>query len=321
MVESRPWKAEGHDWSPSDSADGSQESRAESAVKLAAELVALGGAALALVYVVGGAILWLRLQHAGLPGEPVIGHLPREFLITVGLATVVLPLLVSLIVVVALYLTPPEFGLYPELDADELRTLDERLLLKGLIVLGSMTLSLPFFFRDQWGWGFLAFVCALIGLVVVVLLNATIWSPLRDRQTWFTRFEREQTRLSANTLGAGSSRGSLPAVLHFLAPCLRGLTRRAVTHCSRLSCHRRKSGTLFGAGAGCAEMGFSLERQPTDSDIGESQHSAKQGTDHEPVIASFPLTQVESVFVGHPGDTTKALTSLPPCTKPDENGE
>jgi len=50
----------------------------------------------ALVYVAGGCVLALRLFLARLPGLVVVGHLPREFLISIGMAQVVLPALVLL---------------------------------------------------------------------------------------------------------------------------------------------------------------------------------------------------------------------------------
>jgi len=44
-----------------------------------------------LVYITGGAILALRLALAGLPWQPVVGQLPREFLISIGVSQVLLP--------------------------------------------------------------------------------------------------------------------------------------------------------------------------------------------------------------------------------------
>jgi hypothetical protein len=48
-----------------------------------------------LVYLTGGLVLALRLAFEDLPWEAVISQLPREFLISVGVTTVVVPILAS----------------------------------------------------------------------------------------------------------------------------------------------------------------------------------------------------------------------------------
>ena len=59
--------------------------------KLAAAITGIAAA----VYVAGAAVFALRLYHLGLPTETVIGDLPRELLISVGLIEVVLPTLIA----------------------------------------------------------------------------------------------------------------------------------------------------------------------------------------------------------------------------------
>jgi hypothetical protein len=53
-------------------------------------LAALAGLA-SLVYLAGGLVLAVRLEQLSLPWEPVIGQLPREFLLSIGIGQVVFP--------------------------------------------------------------------------------------------------------------------------------------------------------------------------------------------------------------------------------------
>jgi hypothetical protein len=57
------------------------------------QLFGLFAGATVLVYITGGIVLALRLGFENLPFEAVVGQLPREFLISQGLTTVVLPAL------------------------------------------------------------------------------------------------------------------------------------------------------------------------------------------------------------------------------------
>ncbi len=45
----------------------------------------------AAVYILGGAVLSMRLSFENLPGEAAFGQLPRDFLLTIGMAQVLLP--------------------------------------------------------------------------------------------------------------------------------------------------------------------------------------------------------------------------------------
>jgi hypothetical protein len=55
------------------------------------ELAPLVAGAGLLVYVLGGAVLYARFSLADLPEKTVIGYLPRDFLMTVGITEVLLP--------------------------------------------------------------------------------------------------------------------------------------------------------------------------------------------------------------------------------------
>jgi hypothetical protein len=70
-------------------ADG--ESQGADLVKAVGQAVGLLAGAVALVYMVGGAVLALRLYIEDLPSRTIVAQLSRDLLVSVGLAQVVLP--------------------------------------------------------------------------------------------------------------------------------------------------------------------------------------------------------------------------------------
>lgn len=62
-------------------------------VKTIGQLVGLAAGFVALVYAAGGGVLALRLYLAHLPSRTIVGQLPRDLLISVGLSQIVLPVL------------------------------------------------------------------------------------------------------------------------------------------------------------------------------------------------------------------------------------
>lgn len=62
-------------------------------VKTLAQLFALVAGFIGLVYAAGGGVLALRLYLQHLPSRAVVGQLPRELLVSIGLAQIVLPVL------------------------------------------------------------------------------------------------------------------------------------------------------------------------------------------------------------------------------------
>lgn len=70
-------------------------------VKTLGQLLGLAAGFIALVYAAGGGVLALRLYLAHLPSRTIVGQLPRDLLISIGLAQIVLPVLA----VAALYAT------------------------------------------------------------------------------------------------------------------------------------------------------------------------------------------------------------------------
>lgn len=57
------------------------------------QILGLAAGFVAVVYIAGGGVLALRLYLAHLPSRTIVGQLPRELVISVGLAQVVLPVL------------------------------------------------------------------------------------------------------------------------------------------------------------------------------------------------------------------------------------
>src|SRR5215210_4759969 len=62
-------------------------------VKRLGEVVGLIAGLITLVYAAGGGVLALRLYLSDLPSRTVVGQLPRDLLISVGLAQIVVPAL------------------------------------------------------------------------------------------------------------------------------------------------------------------------------------------------------------------------------------
>ena len=72
-------------------ADGEREG--SDVVKTIGQLLALAAGFLGLVYAAGGGVLALRLYLADLPSRTIVSQLPRDVLISIGLAQIVLPVL------------------------------------------------------------------------------------------------------------------------------------------------------------------------------------------------------------------------------------
>jgi hypothetical protein len=73
----------------------------KSALQLAAQAFALFAGITSIVYVAGSLVLALRLAFSHVPWEPVLGQLPREFVVSTGAGQILLPALA----VAAIYLT------------------------------------------------------------------------------------------------------------------------------------------------------------------------------------------------------------------------
>ena len=130
-------------------ADGEREG--SDVVKTIGQLLALAAGFLGLVYAAGGGVLALRLFLADLPSRTIVSQLPRDVLISIGLAQIVLPVLgvaaVYLIYRLARDPTPPPRRFVHEWTATVgarlghagRRERDSGARLRGLIALGSDT--------------------------------------------------------------------------------------------------------------------------------------------------------------------------------------
>jgi len=72
---------------------GENDGSATDVVKTLGQLFGLAAGFIALVYAAGGGVLALRLYLSDLPSRTVVGQLPRDLLISVGLSQIVLPAL------------------------------------------------------------------------------------------------------------------------------------------------------------------------------------------------------------------------------------
>jgi hypothetical protein len=100
---------------------GENDGPATDVVKTLGQLFGLAAGFIALVYAAGGGVLALRLYLSDLPSRTVVGQLPRDLLISVGLSQIVLPALgVAAIYVIARLLrgnSPPPTRLVDEWSA------------------------------------------------------------------------------------------------------------------------------------------------------------------------------------------------------------
>src|SRR4051794_35538482 len=70
----------------------------ESLARVASRIGAITGTfagLLALFYVIGGAVMWIRFHSSGLPADEAVALVPRDQLLVVGLRVLVLPALLS----------------------------------------------------------------------------------------------------------------------------------------------------------------------------------------------------------------------------------
>jgi hypothetical protein len=73
--------------------EGASRGESTDVVTRLARLFGLAAGVIALVYAAGGGVLALRLYLAHLPSRTIAGQLPRDLLISIGLAQIVLPVL------------------------------------------------------------------------------------------------------------------------------------------------------------------------------------------------------------------------------------
>jgi hypothetical protein len=132
-------------------------------------LAALTGA-VTFVYLVGAGVLWTRLYREELPKEAVITSLPRELLLSVGIRTIFLPMLIFAVLaasVLALFLIAHDSG--PSGRGTRKATIMQLRILGGLVaVAGILLFVLLGIFGPDWTWA-----AVWIGAGAAVLLMTT----------------------------------------------------------------------------------------------------------------------------------------------------
>jgi hypothetical protein len=118
-------------------------SRMSKAVEVTGQVFGLFAGLAILVYLTGSAVLALRLGFENLPWDAVISQLPREFVIAVGLTTVVLPAVVLATLYVAWRLYKGAGATPPSLKRWDKASTGERWGIVGIGALVAACLVLP----------------------------------------------------------------------------------------------------------------------------------------------------------------------------------
>ena len=172
-------------------------------VKTIGQLLALAAGFLGLVYAAGGGVLALRLYLARLPSRTIVGQLPRDMVISVGFAWVVLPVLA----VVAIYAgyrllggkTPPPRSLVRQWTEHSWRGWVEIIgasAIPAFVVAGSIALHAN---SAPWGSGgllwlsstgtisLLGFLLTLLAVLVALKIRARLVDRYGNPEIWSTR--------------------------------------------------------------------------------------------------------------------------------------
>jgi hypothetical protein len=172
-------------------------------VKTIGQLLALAAAFLGLVYAAGGAVLALRLYLARLPSRTIVGQLPRDMVISVGLAWVVLPALAVVAIYTAYRLlrgkTPPPKRLVRQWREHSRRGWAEIIgasAIPAFVVAGSIELQADRALSgsEQTLWlssvealSLLGFLVTLLAVLVALKLRARLVDRYGNPERWSTR--------------------------------------------------------------------------------------------------------------------------------------
>jgi hypothetical protein len=156
-------------------------------VRTLGQLIGLAAGLVALIYAAGGGVLALRLYLAHLPSRTIVAQLPRDLLISVGLAQIVLPV----VAVAALYVswrlirgeTPPPTRL---VDPWQQRSRRGRAELVGASAVPAVAVAVIVglgLHGGRGGWKGIAWLVAVALFVVllVVLLGLNLRARLVER--------------------------------------------------------------------------------------------------------------------------------------------
>jgi hypothetical protein len=262
-------------------------------LRYAAQLFGLLAGAAAVVYLTGAIVLAGRLLFAQLPAQSVIGQLPRELLIGIGMAQVILPALIIASVYAGVRLWRGERSKPPD-RRDRLLGLPEGLagLAVAALLVAPGVLGWPLEGHKRTGWAFLngrpergwptltllaGLAFALTALTVLLALRVRRWLVGREDPRW--------------AWGGWRSIASLTAAyaLVLLVPLiLVGVDFRLSEAKVCMTGKRWISGVLLGSTA----QGIY---------VGENGARPRR-------IVFVPDSQIKEVFVGGNAGTARALT-------------
>jgi hypothetical protein len=251
-------------------ADG--ESQGSDVVKMVGQVVGLLAGAVGLVYMVGGAVLALRLFIEDLPSRTIVAQLPRDLLVSVGLAQIVLPgiAIAALYAAVRILLgtTPPPRRLVDQWLEPSLRgwiELAAASAVPALAITAYGALRVPRV-QLEWDLAWLLPVALLLSmLLVLVALRLRARLAAAYRTEW-----NERRPIVWMTLVVWLA--ALPACLVF-AGTFPLLNAKVCTT------------------SGSERTGFLIGETNQRIYIGESSGAKRQ-------VISFPLTQVTETFIG-----------------------
>lgn len=248
------------------------ESQGSDLVKAVGQAVGLLAGAVGLVYAVGGAVLALRLFIEDLPSRTIVAQLPRDLLVSVGLAQVVLPGLA----IAALYAafrtlrgaSPPPKHLVDQWIEPSARGWLELVAasaVPALVITAYSALRVP---RVQLEWDLawllpLTMLLSMLIILVALRLRATLAATYRD--TW-----NERRPILWMTLVVWLA--AVPACLVF-AGTFPLLDAKVCTT------------------SGAERTGLLIGETSQRIYIGESSGAKRQ-------VISLPLTQVKETFIG-----------------------
>lgn len=271
---------------------GDPASERKSLLQLATEIAGLFAALAGVLYVTGAAVLIFRLAFKGLPWTNVVSHLPREFMLSIGIGQVFLPAL-GVGAVYALYRllrkdrrrAPPSFRLRDGRGArwDVLWRCAVIALLISLPLLTIVATNDEISF-DEMGTGLIVVV---VGIVLAAAPVATEVRAIVIRR--FARLGEWDTLRAAASMAGVYAAIALPATL--LGAAAVPLTEAKVC-----------------AAKGYSEWGFLVGESSDRVYLGEKPKGP--GDEGQRRIAVFPLANVEEIFFG--GDAHRASCDFGP---------
>ncbi len=266
-----------------------------SGLKAAAALLGIVGATAGLVYATGGIVLGLRLFVHHFSYGPVIGQLPRQFLLSFGLSEVILPALAVAGLYAAWrllrgYVTTPK-GWSHRWAAQSSN--GERRRSVGLVLALALILVAPaaVFTAVHWDWR--RCIPLVVGFVVAVVISA-VMLELRALLGKVAD-EGKRSKLAATALMVVIvAIWSMPGFVLLWG----NIDLPAALLCSTTG--RSYAGVLIGETSDRTYIGENPIPRETDKTNGEAHHQ----------ILAVPLAQVRKLFFGHQATTLSCRSPL-----------